>query len=49
LTALGHGIVTAESAEKAVVLLDVISPDLVITDVHVRGAGIRAWWRRSWA
>jgi len=35
LTALGHGVVTAESAEKAVALLDVISPDLVITDVHM--------------
>jgi putative two-component system response regulator len=35
LTALGHGVVTAESAEKAVGLLDVISPDLVITDVHM--------------
>jgi putative two-component system response regulator len=35
LTALGHGVVTAESAEKAVTLLDVISPDLVITDVHM--------------
>ena len=35
LTTLGHGVVTAESAEKAVALLDVISPDLVITDVHM--------------
>ena len=35
LSALGHGVVTAESAEKAVALLDVISPDLVITDVHM--------------
>ena len=35
LTALGHGVVTAESAEKAVALLDAISPDLVITDVHM--------------
>jgi putative two-component system response regulator len=35
LTGLGHGVVTAESAEKAVALLDVISPDLVITDVHM--------------
>ena len=34
-TALGHGVVTAESAEKAVTLLDVISPDLLITDVHM--------------
>jgi len=35
LTALGHGVVTAESAEKAVALLEVISPDLVITDVRM--------------
>ncbi len=35
LGALGHGVVTAESAEKAIALLDVISPDLVITDVHM--------------
>ena len=35
LTALGHGVVTAESAETAVVLLDAISPDLVLTDVHM--------------
>jgi putative two-component system response regulator len=35
LTALGHAVVTAESAEKAVALLEVISPDLVITDVHM--------------
>ena len=35
LTGLGHGVVTAESAEKAVALLEVISPDLVITDVHM--------------
>jgi putative two-component system response regulator len=35
VTALGHGVVTAESGEKAVALLDAISPDLVITDVHM--------------
>lgn len=37
LGTLGHGVVTAESAEKALALLDVISPDLVITDVHLGG------------
>src|SRR5215468_8466503 len=35
LTAIGHSVVTAESAEKAIGLLDVISPDLLITDVHM--------------
>src|SRR5215470_2194467 len=35
LTAIGHSVVTAESAEKAIGLLDVISPDLVLTDVHM--------------
>ena len=35
LSTLGHRVMTAESAEKALALLDVISPDLVITDVHM--------------
>jgi putative two-component system response regulator len=35
LTAIGHNVVTAESAEQAVGLLDVIAPDLVLTDVHM--------------
>jgi putative two-component system response regulator len=35
LSALGHRVMTAESAEKALALLDVVSPDLVITDVHM--------------
>jgi putative two-component system response regulator len=35
LTAIGHSVVAAESAEKAVGLLDVIAPDLVLTDVHL--------------
>jgi putative two-component system response regulator len=35
LATLGHRIVTAESAERAVGLLEVISPDLVITDVNM--------------
>jgi putative two-component system response regulator len=35
LAAQGHHVITAESAERAVVLLEVISPDLVITDVSM--------------
>ncbi len=35
LTTIGHSVVTAESAEKAVSLLDVVAPDLVLTDVHM--------------
>jgi putative two-component system response regulator len=35
LNAIGHSVVAAESAEKAVSLLDVIAPDLVLTDVHM--------------
>jgi len=35
LTGIGHSIVMAESAERAVSLLDVIAPDLVLTDVHM--------------
>jgi putative two-component system response regulator len=35
LSSLGHRIVTADSAERAVGMLEVISPDLVITDVNM--------------
>jgi len=35
LSTLGHRVLAAESAEKALTLLDVVSPDLVITDVHM--------------
>jgi putative two-component system response regulator len=35
LSTLGHRVMAAESAEKALTLLDVVSPDLVITDVHL--------------
>jgi putative two-component system response regulator len=35
LTALGHRVSTAASAEAAVQMLEVIQPDLILTDVHM--------------
>jgi putative two-component system response regulator len=35
LTASAYHVVTAESAEKALEFLDVVAPDLILTDVHL--------------
>ncbi len=35
LGTLGYRVVTAESAEKALGVLDVVAPDLILTDVHM--------------
>src|SRR5262245_6229260 len=35
LSSLGYRVVSAESAEKALGILDVVAPDLILTDVHM--------------